>query len=144
MEEKSSNSSQGARIRPELPAMGTRISPGSALSLHVELFPARVDLVHGNVKGWRPHGSVPSWPGGSPGLWHRGKSSSPCSWRDIGLRDGGKVSRSAAEPGLTPCSTPRPTSVCIRGAEGTKSPDLSHCLFASSRFCPCHPLLSHG
>lgn len=38
--------------------MGTRMSPGSALSLHVELFPARVNLVHGNVKGWRPH----SWP----------------------------------------------------------------------------------
>lgn len=127
------------------PQMGTRMSPGSALSLHVELFPARVDLVHRNVKGWGPHGSVTNWPGGSPGLWHRGESSSPCSWRGIGLRDGGKaVSGLAAEPGLTPCSSPRPTSACIRGTEETKGPDLSHCFFASSRFHPCHPLLSHG
>lgn len=73
------------------PQMGTRMSPGSALSLHMEVFMPRVDLVHGNVKGWKPHGSVPDWPGGSPGLWHRGKSSSPCSWRGIRLRDGGRL-----------------------------------------------------
>lgn len=115
MEEKCCNSSQGAGIRPGLPATDG----------HKDVPRICPQFARGAVPGmgWRLRGSVPDWAGGSPGLWQRGKSSSPCSWRGFGLRDGGKaVSGLVAEPGLTPCSAQRPTNVCIRGAAETKSP----------------------